>query len=56
MWVGHLIDFLVFHDLRLLCVILVDVITSSHHLFFPSSILSISLFPGYGAASKGLLK
>ena len=35
---------IVFHALQLLCVIFVDVMTSSH-LFFSSIILSISLFP-----------
>ena len=38
---------IVFHVLRLVCVILVDVMTSSHLLFFSSVILSISLFPDY---------
>ena len=43
--VGSFDSFLiVFHALPLLCVILVDVRTSSH-LFFSSVILSISLFP-----------
>ena len=49
--VGSFDSFLiVFHALRLLCAILVNVMTSSHLLFFSSIILSISLF----AASKGL--
>ena len=38
---------IVFHALRLLCVILVDVMASYHLLFFTSVILSISLFPDY---------
>ena len=38
---------IVFHVLQLVCVILVDVMTSSHLLFFSSVILSISLFPDY---------
>ena len=38
---------IVFHDFRLLCVILVNVMTSSHLLFFSSNSLSISLFPDY---------
>ena len=44
--VGSYDSFLiVFHAFRLLCVILVDVMTSSHLLFFSSVILSSSLFP-----------
>ena len=44
--VGSFDSFLiVFHALRLFCVILVDVMTSSHLLFFSSVILPISLFP-----------
>ena len=38
---------IVFHTLRLLCVILVDVMISSHLLFYSSIILSISLFPDW---------
>ena len=42
----------VFHALGLLCVILVDVMTSSHILFFSYGILSISFVSIlYGAAS-----
>ena len=37
---------IVFHSLRLLCVRSVDVMTSSHLLFFSSIILSTSLVPG----------
>ena len=56
--VGSFDNFLkVFHGLRLVCVILVDMMTSSHLLFFSSVILSISLFPDYmGPSSKGLRK
>ena len=36
-----------FHALRLVCVILVTVMTSSHLLFFSPIILSIDLFPDY---------
>ena len=44
--VGSFDGFLiVFHVLLLLCVILVDVMTSSHLLFFFSVILSISFVP-----------
>ena len=44
--VGSFDSFLiVFYALRLLCVILVNVMTSSHLLFFFSVILPISLFP-----------
>ena len=39
--------FIVFHVLRLVCVILVDVMTSSHILFFSSVILSIRLSPDH---------
>ena len=44
--VGSFDNFLiVFHDLRLLCIILVDGMISSHLLFVSYVILSISLFP-----------
>ena len=39
--------FIVVHVLLLVCDILVDVMTSSHLLFFFSVILPISLFPDY---------
>ena len=45
MGLDHLVDSLVFHDLRVVCVILVNVMTSSH--LISSIILSISLFPDY---------
>ena len=38
---------IVFHSLRLLCVRSVDVMTSSHLLFFSSIILSSSLVPAF---------
>ena len=48
---------IVFHALRLLCVMLVDVMISSHIIFFSSVILSIRLFPdSMVPSSKGLLK
>ena len=44
--VGSFHSFLiVFHALRLLCVILVDVMISSHLPFCSTAILSFSLFP-----------
>ena len=49
--------FIVFHALRLMSVILVDVMTYSHLLFFSSVILSIRLFPNSIVPSlKGLFK
>ena len=46
---------IVFHAIQLVCVILADVITSSHLLFFSSIILSISVFSNFKVPlSKGL--